>query len=341
MMTGYIHTVYPRASVSMKMGSPLKIVGVIDTDVSTSVAGRVGAKPDLLPMSVRVKTNRYSDDHTYRVQIVREPMLLSSLIMSVLTNAIDTEGNLPEELTASVNATIRIKGHDPITIADTCSGPRYTGPMGASALFGPVASVVNILVRNSMAPVRIESVDCEVKIEPGRKLAQIESVRLLSDTVKPGHDLQALVTLKPFKGERETVTFTLPIPLDFPEGPHEAMFCDASNSIRRRFRNDPSIIEPRNLDGVLRSIHVQTEPKRTGVYLHVATPEHGLSIKGEPLPNLPGSVRAAFATKREAPATAIRSDLIQYSSTSLVVEGSHTLRFTVAKDAGLSVSLNR
>ena len=28
MMTGYIHTVYPRASVSMKMGSPLKVVGV-------------------------------------------------------------------------------------------------------------------------------------------------------------------------------------------------------------------------------------------------------------------------------------------------------------------------
>ena len=56
MMTGYIHTVYPRASVSMKMGSPLKVVGVLDTDVSTGVAGRVGPKPDMLPMSVRVKT---------------------------------------------------------------------------------------------------------------------------------------------------------------------------------------------------------------------------------------------------------------------------------------------
>ena len=56
MMTGYIHTVYPRASVSMKMGSPLKVVGVLDTDVSTGVAGRVGPEPDMLPMSVRVKT---------------------------------------------------------------------------------------------------------------------------------------------------------------------------------------------------------------------------------------------------------------------------------------------
>src|SRR5262249_55125368 len=58
MMTGYIHTVYPRASVSMKMGSPLKVVGVIDTDVSTGVAGTVGRLPDMLPVTVRVKTGR-------------------------------------------------------------------------------------------------------------------------------------------------------------------------------------------------------------------------------------------------------------------------------------------
>jgi hypothetical protein len=323
------------------MGSPLKVVGVIDTDVSTSVAGRIGAEPDLLPMSVRVKTSAYADDHTYRVRIVREPLLLPTLILSVLTNAIDTEGNLPDELTARFGATIRLKDHEPISLSDTFSGPRYTGPMGASALFSPVASLVNILVRNSMAPVRIEAVDCEVQIEPGRRVAQIESVRLLSDTVEPGHDLKAFVTLKPYKGLRETIELALPIPADFPEGAHEAAFSDAANSIRRTFRNDPSLMEPRDLAGVLRSLRVQTEPKRTAVYLHVASPERGVSIQGQALPNLPGSVRAVFASKREVPVAPIRSDLVHAASTSWVVEGSHTLRFTVAKDAGLSVSLDR
>ena len=80
MMTGYIHTVYPRASVSMKMGSPLKVVGVLDTDVSTCVAGRVGPAPDMLPMTVKVKTSRYADSRQYHVQIIREPMLLASLL---------------------------------------------------------------------------------------------------------------------------------------------------------------------------------------------------------------------------------------------------------------------
>jgi len=341
MMTGYIHTVYPRASVSMKMGSPLKIVGVIDTDVSTSVAGRIGVKPDLLPLSVRVKTSRFADAHTYQVRIVREPMLLPSLIMSVLTSAIDTEGNLPEELTAQLSATFHVKGSEPITVSDTFSGPRYTGPMGASALFSPLASIVNILVRNTMAPVRIESIDCDVQIEPGRKVAQIESVRLLSDTIEPGHELKGFVTVKPYKGERELVEFTIPIPSDFPEGPSEVVVCDASNSIRRRFRNNPALLEPRDLDGVLSTIRIQTEPKRNAVYVHVPAPERGLSIKGQDLPNLPGSVRAVFASKRETPTPPIRNDMVRVLPVVWVIEGMHSLRFTVAKDAGVSLSLYR
>jgi hypothetical protein len=341
MMTGYIHTVYPRASVSMKMGSPLKIVGVIDTDVSTSVAGRVGPKPDLLPLSVHVKSGQYADAQTYHVRMVREPGLLSALIMSVLTNAIDTEGNLPEELTAQLSATIRIKDMDPITFSDTFSGPRYTGQMGASALFSPLASIANILVRNTMAPVRIEAIDCNVQIEPGRKIAQIESVRLLSDTIEPGQTLKAFVTLKPFKGERETVEVGLPIASDFPEGVHEAVFCDMGSSIRRKFRNDPSLLEPRDLQAVVNAIRIQTEPKRTAVYVHVSSPERGLSVRGQALPNLPDSVRAVFASKREAPVAPIRSDLVASLSIGRVVEGSQSLKFTVAKDAGLSLSLHR
>src|SRR5262245_36398758 len=161
-------------------------------------------------MSVRVKTGRYADPRTYHVRIVREPVLLPTLILSVLTNAVDTEGNLPDELTARLSATVRLKDHEPILLSDTFSGPRYTGPMGASALFSPLASIVNILVRNSMAAVRIEAIDGDIEIEPGRRVATIESVRLLSETIEPGQELKAYVTLKPHKGERETLAITLP-----------------------------------------------------------------------------------------------------------------------------------
>jgi hypothetical protein len=336
MMTGYIHTVYPRASVSMKMGSPLKVVGVLDTDVSTGVAGRLGPRPDMLPLSVRVKAGRYSEPRTFHVEMVREPNLLPTLVMAVLTNAIDTEGNLPEELTAHIKATVRLKDHDPIELRDTLSGPRYTGPMGASAMFGPIASIVNILLRNSMTPVRIESIDCDVAIDPGRTVAAIETVRLASDRLEPGQTLRASVTLKPFKGDRQTVEVALPLPVDLPEGAYEASVCDLANGLRRQIRNEPSLMEPRDLDGVLKAIRVQTATRRTALSLHVPLPDRGLAVQGQILPNLPGSARAVLTTNRQSPDLAVRADLVQTADTPWVVEGTQSLRFTVVKDAALS-----
>jgi hypothetical protein len=336
MMTGYIHTVYPRASVSMKLSSPLKVVGVLDTDVSTGVAGRVGSKPDMLPMSVKVKAGRYSEPRTYRVQVVREPDLLATLVLSVLANAIDTEGNLPDELSARLRATIKVDGHDPIVLDDTFSGARYSGPMGPTALFGPVAGIVQLLARNPMAPVRIESIDCDVDIAAGRTSAEIESVRLASDRVEPGQDLRVTATLKPFKGERQAVELALRLPDDLPEGTYEAVVCDASTTLRRAFRNDPQVLEPRDLAGVLKVIQLNTKPKRQTLYLHVPRPEAGLAVEGQSLPNLPGSVRAALADRRQTASPPVRTDLTATAATPWVVEGAQSLRFRVVKDDELS-----
>ncbi len=337
LMTGYIHTVYPRASVSMKMGSPLKTVGVLDTDVSTGIAGRIGPVPDMLPLSVRVKTGRYSEPRTYNVQMVREPNLLPTLVMSVLTNAIDTEGNLPEELTARLKARIKIHGFDPIEVQDTISGARYSGPLGPAQMFTPIASIVNLLTRNAMKRIRIESIDCDIEIATGRNIATIEAVRLASDRLEPGEDLRATVTLKPFKGERQTVEAVLTLPKDLEEGQYEASLCDMSNSLRRKFRNEPTLLDPRDLEGVVEAIRVQTAAKRTTLSLHIPLPDRGLSVEGQSLPDLPPSVRAVFSSTRHSPEPALRSDLVTAVDTPWVLEGVQSLRFTVVKNTGLSL----
>ncbi len=337
MMTGYIHTVYPRASVSMKMGSPLKVVGVLDTDVSTAVSGRLGRTPDMMPMTVKVQSGRYAEPHTYHVQIVREPNLLPTLVMTVLANAIDTEGNLPDELTARISVDIALKGHEPITMRETLSGPRYTGPMGPMALFGPIASTVNLLAHNPLEPVRIESIECQINIESGHTVADIESVRLLTDRVEPGQTLRVVATLKPYKGDREAVELRLPIPADTPEGTYEVQICDAGRSLQRRFRNEPQLLEPRTQTDLLQVLRLRAEPSHTAIYLHLPQPGTGLAVDGQPLPDLPGSIQAVFSSGRQTPEPPVRADLIQEVPTPWVINGSQSIRVQVVKDRGLSL----
>lgn len=336
MMTGYIHTVYPRTSVSMKLGSPLKVVGVLDTDVSTAVSGRLGQVPDMLPMTVKVQSGHYAEPHTYHVELVREPSLLPTLVMSVLANAIDTEGNLPDELTAHLVVKLALKDHEPITIRETLSGPRYAGQGGPMAMFGPIASTVNLLVRNPFAPVRVESVDCEVAVEPGQNLAEIESVRLASDRLEPGQTVRATVTLKPYKGDRRSFTLALPLPDDMPEGTYEATVCDLGRSLQRRFRNNPGLLGPHDLDGLLTALRVRSEPSRTALYLHVPEPGRGLTIDGQALPDLPGGIRAVFSSDRRTAEIPVRSDRIANVETPWVIDGDETIKFHVVHDTGLA-----
>jgi hypothetical protein len=336
MMTGYIHTVYPRASVSMKMGSPLKTVGVLDTDVSTAVSGRVGPKPDMMPMTVRIEPGRYAEPHTYKVQVVREPNLMASFVMSVLTSAIDTEGDLPDDLTARLSATIHLANHDPIVLRETLSGPRLSGPSGPGSLFASVAGSVSALTRNPIERVRIESIDCTVALEPRRTVADIESVRLVSDSVQPGQTLEVLATLKPYKGEREVVRLSLPLPAEMPEGSYEATVCDVSRSMQRRYRNQPSLLEPRTVDSLLSFLRDRAAPPRTSLYLHVPLEGRGVAIDGQALPDLPASIRSTLASSHQTAAPQVREDLITQADTPWVVEGTLALNFHVVRDRGTS-----
>jgi hypothetical protein len=336
MMTGYIHTVYPRASVSMKLGSPLKVVGVLDSDVSTAVSGRLGRVPDMMPMTVQVRVGPYSEAKTYTVQIAREPNMMASLILSVLTSAIDTEGNLPEELTARIEATIRLKDREPLVVKETLSGPRYSGPTGPNALLSSVASTVNLIARNPFGPIRIEEIDCRIVLDPRRELADLDSIRLASDRVAPGETLRLFATLRPYQGERRTMTLELPIPDDFPEGTHELVVCDMSRSLQRTMKNTPGMLEPRTADDLIVLLRRRAEPTRTALYLHVASPGKGLAVAGQPLHDLPGSVRSILASARATSEPPVRDDLTAAIETPWVVEGTQAIPFTVARDTGLT-----
>jgi len=65
--------------------------------------------------------------------------------------------------------------------------------------------------------------------------------------------------------------------------------------------------------------------------------DRGLAVEGQSLPDLPGSARALFNSKRQTQDAMVRSDLVQASSTPYVVEGSQTLRFQVVKDKAVSL----
>src|SRR5205807_1076135 len=116
------------------------------------------------------------------VRMVRQSSLLAPLVYTVLTNSVDMEGELPEELTAEMQARIEVEGHAPVIIKDSFSGSSYSGGRAPQALYTPIAAVVNLLTYNSYKPVHIKRIDCTTQILPGRRTADIEAIEIDSET---------------------------------------------------------------------------------------------------------------------------------------------------------------
>jgi hypothetical protein len=327
LMTGYIHTVYPRQTVSFKMGSPLRTVGVINADVSTCIAGWLNRKPDLMPLRTRVALGDQNPPRTFNVQMVRQRSLLATLVFTALTNAVDMEGELPEEMTAELYARIELEDAEPLIIKDTFSG--FSGGRAPAALYGQVASAVNLLTFNPYRPVRIKGIECETRIVPGRRTADVEAIELDSETYAPGDTVKARVFLRPFKGDLKSVTATLKLPPDLPEGNYTVTACDDLTSIRQAIRDNPVLSNPQDVAQVLESVRTQMAAKRTNLVLRLPTGPTGVAMSGKALPNLPQSMVTILGNQRRTGSQTVGSALTAQQQTEWVIQGSESARFTV------------
>ncbi len=332
MMTGYIHTICPRQTVSFKMGSPLRTVGVLDADVSTCVAGRLHRTPDMLPVSMTVNRDG-ALPRTFHVLVVRQRSMVASLVFSALTNGVDMEGDLPEELTAELRCTVELAGLPPIVFEDTYSGGGVSGGRAPAALFSPVGSVVNMLQFNAFKPVRINRIECETKLHAGRRTAEIEAVELDAATVAPGDKLSAAVTLRPFRGPRQRLRIDLPIPADLPDGSYTATICDGPSNARQSLREHPELGSPQTVEQVLAALKMQTAARRTELVVRVPTGPTGVALDdGRTLPDLPAGLAHALAqTRRTGAVTAVSGAIIARRPTEWVVSGSEQVKFTVRR----------
>ncbi len=329
LMSGYIITVYPRQTVSFKMGAPIKPLGVINADVSTCIAGWLGRKADMLPMRMTVALDADSPERTFNVEIARQPMLLPTLVFTALANSVDMEGELPEEMTADLEARIHIEGRDPIVIKDTFSG--FSGSRAPQALYSQVGAVVSMLTRNSFQPVRLERIECRTQVREGRRTAEIEAVELASDTYEPGETVKATVFLRPYKGVRQRVPLSLTLPSDLPEGQYTATIGDDLLNARLTLRSDPTLTNPSNLDQVFDAVRVQTSVQRTNVVMRLSLPHAGVAVNGKTLPNLPPSMVQILGNSRRTGAQTLTSALVARQPTAWVIQGSENVRIHVVK----------
>jgi len=334
LMTGYVHTIFPRQTLSFKMGSPVRTVGVINADVSTAVAGWLDRVPDMLPVHMSLTREVGGPAKTFNVEVVRQRSLVSSLVQTALVNSIDMEGDLPEEMTVHFKARVDVEGHKPFVLDDVYSGSNVAGARAPQVIFNQVGLLLNQLTFNNIDAVNIKSVDCATEIEPSRRTAEIESIELDSDIFAPGETLKATVIVKPYKAVRERLQVSLPLPADLPEGTYMGAVSDDLALARQQLREDPNVVAPTNRQQLFAALDIISSVKRTNLVVYVPNGATGVAMNGKTLPDLPGSMVQILAGARRTGVQPVTSSLVARQNTAWVIQGADSFRFQVKKNKG-------
>lgn len=341
LQTATIHALIPLQTVGFKLGSPLDFAGRLDVDASTCVAGNLGEKVSMLPVSIHIRSDVANLERHFECRFAREPSLLGTLTFIVLGNCLELDGQPQSDLTVRVRAKLDVEGEPALELADSFAGVQFTGPMGLMRAFQPVANLVNSLANNPIHRPRIRSLSVRAEVSEVRRLARIVEARLARPVLRPGEVLRARVWLQPFSVEGSKLSaaarlremdIELPVPIDLEPGKYTALVGDQPSALRAELQNRPHLLAPSEFRELYELLQLQLGYRRTDIVLRLDLPRAGVAHRGLELPNLPGGIVDVFRSEEESAVSTFRDGIVARQPTDWVIEGSTTVHFEVVKE---------
>ncbi|MGQ0732660.1 MAG: SpoIVB peptidase S55 domain-containing protein [Acidobacteriota bacterium] len=282
-----VHVVLPSLMQSSKLASFGAVLGTVQQDRATAVAGRLGAGPRMIPMSVTLNSDRVPP-RTFEFTVVKDhtftPLLTYLAVANVLTGYERAAG--PASFTVRGTATIR--EHGDIAFEDIFTGDQ---PAGAASAY--VAGPLTFLLKNASEPVDVEKLTLTIDANEQARTARIERIWLDTDRPRPGRETTLRVLLRTNRGEELVKSVVIEIPSNA-RGDLQLLVADASRLTaedRRQSRGATS----QQVAQLIRNFN--KAPRSNRLYVRLSAPDEGAVVNGEPLAALPPSVLAVLESE--------------------------------------------
>jgi hypothetical protein len=323
MTRAYVHAVLPSLNSSMKLASIGEVIGTVQQDRSTAVAGTVGLRPRTIGMSVSLKREG-APDRRFAFALADHPLLTPLLAYTALVGIVSEHERDLGPATYALRGRAALAGRAAVEFDDVYAGDQ-PGIAAASAVAMPIAA----LLTNGLEPVRLESLQIEMAGAERIRSATIERVWLDTAEVRAGGTVPLKILLAPWRGERIVRTIDVEIPRNA-EGPLTLVVADGIRFGQWEQREQRAALRPATVDQMVKLLNASRRGNR--IYVRLVGRDTGAVVNGEAMPSLPSSVLAVMQGDRGAAA----SPVLQSSALGAweipmdgAVEGFRTLALTL------------
>jgi hypothetical protein len=285
-----VQVVLPSLMSSSKLASFGEVVGTMQQDRATAIAGRLGAAPSLIPVTVTLNSDR-GPSRTFNFGVVRDftftPLLTYLSVANVLSSY--ERGAGPASFTIRGSATIRSEGD--LSFEDIFSGDQ---PAGNAAAY--IAAPLTALMKNADESVQLDKITLTIDASEQAKTARIERVWL--DTTRPraGQNAIVNVAMRTAKGDEIVEHVPIQIPANL-SGSLQLTVADAART-QADDRRDSRGADLQRVSQLMRTFNRSRKNNR--LYVRLTSNDAGAVVNGEPMAGLPPSVLAVIESDRNS-----------------------------------------
>lgn len=204
--------VVPNLQSGYKVGNIGSAIGSFTQDRSSGIGGRENTFPAAIPVFVTANDSSRGKSTSMRVQIAEDEQLLPTVVDAAVVNTISK--------TIDRNGGGTAKFHFTITGVDSKKQPLtidrenmfYSNSDLLKNINGELHEAMTILMQNKFERVDVYSINVDAQISDQVQVAEIKSVRIANNKVKPGEKIALELKLLPYRGEEfvKKVYFTVP-----------------------------------------------------------------------------------------------------------------------------------
>jgi hypothetical protein len=289
MTRAHVHTVLPSLFSSIKITETGDTIGTFQQDRSTTIAGKLGEGPKLIPIDIKLETAR-GVKKDLSLKIVEDQLFTPLLTYVSILSSLSSYEREFGAATFTVKGQALVKKHDTIAFEDIFSGDSPS--IGAATyIVGPIA----FLLTNDFERVELEGLKLSIATSEQPKTATIERVWL--DTVKPraGRPATLKLLMRTYRGEEVTHTVPIDIPANV-SGTVSIMVSDGSRLAQWEQREVQRSLKPSGVANMIRALNKSRKNNR--LYIKLLSSDAGAVINGELLSSLPPSVLSVLEGDR-------------------------------------------
>ena len=203
-------------SNGVKIANIGSVIGRVNQDRETGVAGILGTFPTSVPVQIHVKDNALGTEETFGAQIAYDedflPILSGSIAYAAMSRVSDSLGSS----TARVRFAIRTNAYEGGLFERR--NMYYSAADVGQVAVTELLQAMNLIVTNAEKESDIVDVNVDVELNAGRETALLVSATPDKMTVKPGDTVTFKTTIRPYRKAEETLSIPYKVPKTQPAG---------------------------------------------------------------------------------------------------------------------------